>query len=68
MKVNRRVWLNPKPMLSDFLALKGMGDEFLKAYIKLAEGEKDPRNLMLVFAIDRVICIEFDISRQYEVC
>ena len=55
-------------MLSDFLALKGMGDEFLKAYIKLAEGEKDPRNLMLVFAIDRVICIEFDISRQYEVC
>ena len=44
-----------------------MGDDFLKAYISLADGEKDPRNLMLVFSIDRVICIEFDISRQTDV-
>lgn len=44
-----------------------MGEVFLKGYIMLVDGEKDPRNLMLAFSIDRVICIEFDISSQIEV-
>ncbi|KAH8111038.1 ARM repeat-containing protein [Phellopilus nigrolimitatus] len=47
-------------------ALKGMGNEFLTGYTSLVDGEKDPRNLMIAFSIDRVICIEFDISRHVE--
>ncbi|KAL5531709.1 hypothetical protein ACEPAG_4586 [Sanghuangporus baumii] len=47
-------------------ALQGMGDEFLSGYTTLVDGEKDPRNLLLAFSIDRVICIEFDISRHIE--
>jgi DNA repair/transcription protein MET18/MMS19 len=48
-------------------ALKSLGSEFISGYIRLAEGEKDPRNLMLAFAIDRVIGVEFDISNYVEV-
>jgi Dos2-interacting transcription regulator of RNA-Pol-II len=48
--------------------LKEMGNEFLSGYITLAEGEKDPRNLLLAFAINRVILIEFNINDFVEVC
>ena len=48
-------------------ALQDINDEFLAGYISLVDGEKDPRNLMLVFSMDRVICIEFDISRHVDV-
>ncbi|EJD07612.1 ARM repeat-containing protein [Fomitiporia mediterranea MF3/22] len=48
-------------------ALIEMGDDFLTGYTNLVDGEKDPRNLLLAFSIDRVICIEFDISRLVEV-
>ena len=44
-----------------------MDDEFLRGYLGLAEGEKDPRNLMLAFAIDRVLLIEFDVAKHIEV-
>ena len=47
--------------------LKSMGKEFLAGYLKTAEGEKDPRNLLLAFSIDRVLLIEFDISSHVEV-
>jgi Dos2-interacting transcription regulator of RNA-Pol-II len=40
---------------------------FVAGYISLAEGEKDPRNLLVAFAIARVILIEFDISDYTEV-
>ena len=43
-----------------------MGAEFLKGYCALTEGEKDPRNLKLGFAIDLVIMIEFDIEEAAE--
>ncbi|KAF8967720.1 ARM repeat-containing protein [Flammula alnicola] len=46
--------------------LKSMGRRFLDGYISLAEGEKDPRNLMVAFAIARVILIEFNISEHVE--
>ncbi|KAI9458702.1 ARM repeat-containing protein [Russula earlei] len=46
--------------------LKSMGDSFLSGYIALADGEKDPRNLMVAFAIARVLAIEFDISKKFE--
>lgn len=49
-------------------ALKKMGDDFVASYIKIAEGEKDPRNLLLGFSIMRVILIEFDPYLHLEVC
>ncbi|CAE6532510.1 unnamed protein product [Rhizoctonia solani] len=39
---------------------------FLPGYIKLAEGEKDPRNLMLAFNIARIIILEFDITNHVD--
>lgn len=39
----------------------------MKSYAELAEGEKDPRNLLLAFALDRVILLEFDVSKYIEV-
>ena len=55
--------------LTNLLAqvLKAMGKEFLDGYASLAEGEKDPRNLIIAFAIARVILIEFDIHERVEV-
>ncbi|KAK0202783.1 Dos2-interacting transcription regulator of RNA-Pol-II-domain-containing protein [Desarmillaria ectypa] len=47
-------------------ALKDMNKEFLAGYITLADGEKDPRNLLIAFAIARVILVEFDISNFVE--
>jgi len=44
-----------------------MGSEFLSGYVRLAEGEKDPRNLLLAFAIARVVLIEFKINDHVEV-
>jgi hypothetical protein len=44
-----------------------MHHEFLSGYVTLAEGEKDPQNLMIAFAIARVILIEFDIADHIEV-
>ncbi|KAM6497040.1 ARM repeat-containing protein [Amanita muscaria] len=46
--------------------LRAMNKEFLDGYIYLAEGEKDPRNLLVAFAIARVILIEFDITKHVE--
>lgn len=45
-----------------------MGKGFIKRYAVLADGEKDPRNLLVAFAIARVILIEFDITETIEVC
>lgn len=44
-----------------------MGNDFLTGYIALADGERDPRNLMVAFAIARVLLIEFDIRDKVEV-
>ncbi|XP_006461777.1 hypothetical protein AGABI2DRAFT_185880 [Agaricus bisporus var. bisporus H97] len=46
--------------------LQAMGKEFLDGYVGLADGEKDPRILILAFAIARVILIEFDIRERIE--
>jgi hypothetical protein len=45
-----------------------MGDTSLVGIIDLMTGEKDPRNLMLVFSILKVVMIEWDISNHAEVC
>ncbi|PPQ62900.1 hypothetical protein CVT24_006298 [Panaeolus cyanescens] len=53
-------------MASHRQALQSMGKSFIQGYVSLAEGEKDPRNLMVAFAIARVILIDFDISNHAE--
>ncbi|KIR60191.1 DNA repair/transcription protein MET18/MMS19 [Cryptococcus bacillisporus CA1873] len=47
-------------------ALKKMGTPFINSYTKIVDGEKDPRNLMLLFSIDRVILLEFDVKDHIE--
>lgn len=39
----------------------------MAGYASLASGEKDPRNLMVAFAIARVVLIELDISKHVDV-
>ncbi|WVN87024.1 uncharacterized protein L203_102200 [Cryptococcus depauperatus CBS 7841] len=47
-------------------ALKKMGSAFINSYIKMVDGEKDPRNLMLLFSLDRIILLEFDVHDHIE--
>lgn len=47
--------------------LKEMGDDFVTGFVGLVAMEKDPRNLMIVFSIMRVILVEFNIERHVEV-
>ncbi|KAG8802151.1 hypothetical protein FRC17_006477, partial [Serendipita sp. 399] len=46
--------------------LQELGPDFIKGYISLAEGEKDPRNLLVAFALDRVLLLEFDVKNFAE--
>lgn len=55
-------------MLNHRPALKGLGDESLIGITDLVSGEKDPRNLMIIFSILRVIMIEWDLVSHAEVC
>lgn len=43
-----------------------MGDESLVGITDLVAGEKDPRNLMLIFSMLRVLMVEWDITRHTE--
>lgn len=54
-------------MLNHREVLKAMGNESLMATIDLVAGEKDPRNLMIVFSVLKVIMVEWDISDHAEV-
>ena len=47
-------------------ALRDMGDEALVGITDLVGGEKDPRNLMLIFSMIRVLILEWDISNHAE--
>lgn len=44
-----------------------MGDESLVGIVDLVSGEKDPRNLMVVFSLLKVVMVEWDISNHVEV-
>ncbi|KAF8476066.1 RNAPII transcription regulator C-terminal-domain-containing protein [Kalaharituber pfeilii] len=46
--------------------LKQLGDQFIDGFIELVGGEKDPRNLMVIFSLLKVIIIEFDTERHTE--
>lgn len=50
------------------LALHEMGDESIAGIVDLMTGEKDPRNLMLVFSILKVVMVEWDVTNHAEVC
>lgn len=50
-----------------FAALLLMGADFTTAWLRIATGEKDPRNLMIAFAIYRVVLIEFPINDHIDV-
>lgn len=47
-------------------ALRDMGDESLVGIVDVMTGEKDPRNLMLVFSILKVVMVEWDVSSHVE--
>lgn len=49
------------------IALRGLGTESLVGLVDLFAGEKDPRNLMVVFSVLRVVIAEWDIASQVEV-
>ncbi|KAL3478984.1 ARM repeat-containing protein [Aspergillus californicus] len=54
-------------MMSNHRAvLHEMGDTSLVGTVDLMTGEKDPRNLMLVFSILKVIMVEWDVSNHVE--
>jgi DNA repair/transcription protein MET18/MMS19 len=44
-----------------------MGDTSLVGIVDLMTGEKDPRNLMMVFSILKVVMMEWDITNHVEV-
>lgn len=48
-------------------ALKDMGDEFVIGVTDLVSGEKDPRNLMIIFSVLKAVMVEWDISGRAEV-
>jgi len=43
-------------------------EEFMSRFIAFFEGEKDPRNLMIVFSILNVPMVEWDVSAAAKVC
>ncbi|KAK4683806.1 DNA repair/transcription protein MET18/MMS19, partial [Tremellales sp. Uapishka_1] len=47
-------------------AFRAMGAEFLNSYTKMVDGEKDPRNLLLLFSMARVILLEFEVEPMIE--
>ena len=47
--------------------MRDMGDISLLGVVDIMTGEKDPRNLMIVFSILKVVMVEWDISNHTEV-
>ena len=54
-------------MLKHRNALKELGNDSMLGIVALVGGEKDPRNLMVIFSILRVVMVEWDISGHAEV-
>ncbi len=44
-----------------------MGDESLIGIVDLVSVERDPRNLMLIFSLLKVLMVEWDISNHVQV-
>ena len=54
-------------MSSNRKAIQGLGDESIVGITDLVAGEKDPRNLMVIFSILKVVMVEWDIAAHPEV-
>ena len=54
-------------MLQHRQALREMRDEFVIGVMDLVSGEKDPRNLMIIFSVLKAVMLEWDISDHAEV-
>ena len=54
-------------MTSHRNALQDLGSESIVGITGLVAGEKDPRSLMVVFSILKVVMVEWDISGHAEV-
>ena len=54
-------------MLHHRPAIRDLGDEALVGITDLVSGEKDPRNLMLIFSILKVVMIEWSLGSHAEV-
>ena len=54
-------------MLKHRNALKELRDESIVGITDLVSGEKDPRNLMIIFSMLKVVLVEWDISAHAEV-
>lgn len=48
-------------------ALRNLSDESLIGITDLVSGEKDPRNLMLIFSILKAVMVEWKIDDHVEV-
>lgn len=55
-------------MLTAKAALRDMNDESITGILDIVSGERDPRNLMVVFSILKVIMVEWNISNYVQVC
>lgn len=44
-----------------------MGEEFIIGVTDLVSGEKDPRNLMVIFSMLKAVMVEWDITNHVEV-
>ena len=49
-------------------AVMSLNEESLVGIVDLVNGEKDPRNLMMIFSILKVIMVEWDVVDHAEVC
>ena len=49
-------------------AVLNLGKESLNGIVELVSGEKDPRNLMIIFSILKVVMVEWDVVGHAEVC
>lgn len=54
-------------MLKHRNTLKELGNESIVGITDLVSGEKDPRNLMVIFSILKVVMVEWDIAGHAEV-
>ena len=59
--------VSPRSILIEIAAMKKLGSIFVRGLVNLVSGEKDPRNLMMVFSNLKVVIIEFDIVQHAEV-
>jgi len=48
-------------------ALRNLGEESLIGITDLVSGEKDPRNLMVIFSILKAVMVEWNIENHAEV-